>query len=143
MTTATESPDDLLSSGQAARVYGVQPATWRTMVKRGQTVDPDDVEAMTSHKFWKRSTVVAARDAKPGHGTRNDLVRRCIIVDPKAGLHKGRDVWGLVTRTALGTVMSRHRICEGHVSWARGALPKFSDGCTATVEPWPRRGGPK
>lgn len=134
MTTTTESPDDLLTSGQAARVYGVLPGTWRTMVKRGQTVDPDYVEPLTSHKFWKRSTVQAARDAKPGHGTRNDLIRRCVVTDAKAGLHKGRDAWALVVRTDRGTVMSRKRVCEGHASFARAELPGL-------VEPWPQRRG--
>ena len=146
MTTTTESPDDLLTSGQAARVYGVQAGTWRTMVKRGQTVDPDYVEPMTGFKFWKRSTIEAARDAKPGHGTRNDLTRRCIVTDSKAGLHKGKDVWSLTARTPFGTEVSRQRICEGHASWVKAMLRQAgfhtnADGHPQTLEPWPRRGG--
>ena len=144
MTTTTESPDDLLTSGQAARVYGVQPGTWRTMAKRGQAPDPDYREPMTDHRFWKRSTVTAARDAKPGHGTRNDLTRRCIVDDPKAGLHKGRDTWSVVVRTEHGTVLRRQRLCEGHAAFVRAELRKHGstsgDGPTR-VEPWPKRGG--
>ena len=147
MTTTTESPDDLLTSGQAARVYGVQAGTWRTMVKRGQTVDPDYVEPMTGFKFWKRSTIEAARDAKPGHGTRNDLIRRCIVTDATAGLHKGKDTWAIVVRTERGQVLSRKRICEGHTSFARGQLAERGytndDGHAMAVEPWPSRGGAK
>jgi hypothetical protein len=147
MTTTTESPDDLLTNGQAARVYGVQPDTWRKMVQRGQAPNPDGREPLSDRPYWRRETVVKARDAKPGHGFRSDLTRRCVVDDPKAGLHKGRDVWAAMVRTKFGTVLSKRRVCEGHVSHVRAELAKRGnvndDGHTMTVEPWPRRTSPR
>jgi len=143
MTTKTESPGDLLTSGQAARVYGVQPDTWRKMVARGQAPDPDDIEPISGYRTWKRSTIELARDAKPGHGFRSDLTRRCTVDDPKAGLHKGRDTWATVVRTERGAVLRRQRICEGHTSFVRTELARLGhvnvDGHAMSVEPWPSR----
>lgn len=142
--TKTESPDDLLPSGQAARAYGVQPETWRTMVKRGQAPDPDHIEPLTGHKFWKRATVIRARDTKPGRGHRSDLTRRCIVTDAKAGLHKGRDNWCLMTKTPFGAVLLKERICDGHAPWVKAMLAQSgfrtdANGNPRSVVPWPRR----
>jgi hypothetical protein len=54
-------PDRLLSGPKVAAFLGIEPATWRTYVMRGQAPAPDDPDLETPvnrrRPMWKVSTV--------------------------------------------------------------------------------------
>lgn len=68
--------DEVIGNDAAAAYVGLKPATWRPYVKRGQAPPPDRREISTSgHALpvWKKATLDAWKQQRPGQGARTDL----------------------------------------------------------------------
>jgi hypothetical protein len=65
-----------LASTAAARYLGIDPATWRAYVSRGQAPKPDGHDEDFDRDYWLESTLKAFKDNRPGPGTRTDIRRK-------------------------------------------------------------------
>lgn len=70
--------DPMLTSAQAAEVMGWSgAAVWRAEVAKGRApvADEPELDRPASRRMprWRRSTVVAFRDSRPGKGFRSDI----------------------------------------------------------------------
>lgn len=61
-------PDEYLGNAAIARLLGVVPDTWRTLVKDGHAPAPDIIEPLSRRRAWKRSTILAWYPTRPGRG---------------------------------------------------------------------------
>lgn len=69
----TGDPDELLSAKESAKVLGVSYSTFRSGVSRGYYSEADEPG---TRPRWKRRTLWADADARPGHGSPREGTRK-------------------------------------------------------------------
>jgi CRISPR-associated protein Csx17 len=66
------SPEEMLTTAQAADRAGIAPRTWSAYVARGQAPAPDERDPRTGRPLWLPSTVETWLETRPGQGARTD-----------------------------------------------------------------------
>lgn len=65
--------EQLIGVVAAAHIARIAPSSWRTYVARGRAPKPDAPRDANGRPRWKKTTVEAWQEQKPGQGHRSDL----------------------------------------------------------------------